>query len=252
MLGSSGCSADNPNLSAALPMGVLQSDFSMAPQALDADAVKACLDAVKASSGSATFCTNEFWLENHAECQKAKLVKKSGTVPVGGTCNDAVTGSECAPSSDGQTGCAFGEGGTQICQVQVLGAMGDTCDGDSEADGSISRGVSNDVAPKNKGVYCDRSKALHCEGGACTAVAAIGKPCTTDNGCVVGAYCDLFGQGSQAATNKCVAQKPGGAACSHTTECQSRDGCDFPTKSCPAAVSVGQGPADVTPLCAKP
>ena len=69
---------------------------------------------------------------------------------MGGSCNDATTNTECAPSSEGQVGCVFGKG-RSICSIQLRGDEGATpCvadTGEDEADDG-PQAPPADVAPE--------------------------------------------------------------------------------------------------------
>jgi hypothetical protein len=198
---------------------------TIVPAQLDAENGKACLDGLKAASGAEHFCTSGLILPADA----ARLVPACGSlgvrgaVPVGGACNDAVTGAECARSPQGHVACVFGAG-KQVCQVQSLGGEGDTCVEDSQDNGTLAYGVSLDVEAKETGTYCDRSKGLHCDGGKCTKQAAVGGACADDASCTPDAYCSFD-------TKKCTARAADDTSCRIDAECASRS-CDNATKKC--------------------
>jgi hypothetical protein len=203
-----GCNGNNTALSA------------VTPSSFDSAAGDACLALLRASTSAPDFCSTKALLGTNRECSS---LATRGTTPVGGNCNDATSGTECAPSPDGQTSCVYGQGGKQICQVQSLANAGDACDDDSLADGALPFGASLDGPVNEKGAYCDRSKGLYCKNGTCAAAATLGQPCdtvtVTQDACVPGLYC------GQAANSVCQTPVADGMACQTDDICASNDGC---------------------------
>jgi hypothetical protein len=190
------------------------------PKSFDSASGKACLDAVSTNSTGEHFCSKGVFLSGVPACSRLSI---RGTTPVGGSCADAVTGSECATSPEGPVACVNGKG-KQICQLQKLGELGEACVEDSEDDGSLPSGASLDVEVTEKGTYCDRSKGLHCRDQKCEKLFAIGASCTDSESCVAEALCDY-------ASKKCKARVEDGSACVGDTECQS-EYCDNVTRKC--------------------
>lgn len=193
---------------------------SAVPTSFDSASGQACLDAVRANSSREHFCSKGLLLSDVPAC---KVLSPRGNVAVGGTCNDAVTGVECAPPPHGHVACVFGEG-KQICQLQELGGEGASCVEDSNDDGTLPSGASLDVAVSEKGRYCNRSEGFHCVSQKCAKLAAIGAACTDSESCAANAYCDY-------GTKVCKAVGANGAACVGDVECASRY-CDVKSKQC--------------------
>jgi hypothetical protein len=210
------------------------------PRDFDPVSGRACLDAVRAASGGENFCARSLFLSNFDACA---VLGRRGNVPVGGECNDAVTGVECAPSPAGKVACVFGDGGS-VCQVQALALVeGDACDADSNDDGTLPAGASLSGGPaRDRGAYCDRSRGLYCDykvTHTCLKQKPAGAACDLLNSCVVDAYCTFD-------TEVCVPLIANGTACVGDITCASRH-CDNQTKLCSA-----QGAANnLEPLCGR-
>jgi hypothetical protein len=185
----------------------------------DYDAAKgsACLNEVKAGKADAAFCTKVAQLA--PSCDGVFKIRSSsnGTKQPGEECE---TETECAPSAEGEVKCAFksieGDALKQACQIEVIGKVGDTCQGVRTANGGSLKN-SNEAPPKVTlcdlaTSYCSRTTQK------CEPVKTVGADCTgTDTyecGLPTGSRCDY-------ATKKCIALKNDGDACKSSSECKS-------------------------------
>ena len=181
-------------------------------------------------------------------------IPPSGSVPPGGDCTQ--DSFSCAPSARGHVSCTFDLSTTEFvlrCQEEIPGgaAGNGPCVGTVTEDGALTSSgtifvASGYTCAVADGVYCDSTANVcapvrqpgeacsavdpaacptnFCVNDICTARAALGAPCTSDEICsptdcrlcVQNAYCDT--------SATCARGKPPGAACQGLShECEAGD-----------------------------
>jgi hypothetical protein len=202
---------------------------------------QACLDASRAASGSADFCTNGTSAQACNSVYSGSGSAGGGTKKPGDPCTND---SDCASSTEGTVSCntSFDSKGgqTRICQLEIDGKAGDTpCIGTKSGNStSYSSSGTGATPPPARGYLCDVAKNVYCssKANACVAIADVGQDCDTSGfsyACVKSAYCDY-------ATTKCVARLAVGADCSSSsTSCAEKAYCDQTSKKCTAALADG-------------
>lgn len=141
----------------------------------------------------------------------------SGTLREGERCTRA---EECIGGTD-PVSCLLpisdgGAGRTGVCHDLGRGGPGDACivSGDEHFQGTTF--ATSDPNPPF--VYCHSADGLFCTSmanGTCEPIAKVGSPCMGLE-CGEDAYCDTT----------CIAKKPAGSACAHSSECQSVQACN--------------------------
>jgi hypothetical protein len=126
------------------------------------------------------------------------------------------------------------KGEKNTCEVQILGAEGDACDG------TLVDGFANTLGSATSGervVVCDAAQGLFCPfptGGACTRLRDVGGSCYvetarragfSDDACPKGTYCD-------AAAKSCLLTKNARQECTQEKECGDDLFCDDVSKTC--------------------
>jgi hypothetical protein len=230
--GMAGLSTSGQACRSLVSLGLSSSSF-------DKGAGDACLAELRAAAARADFCQT-FGSQEPASCEKA-FGTNNGTKKVGETCD---FDDDCAPSSEGPTGCGHAfAGGMSIdkCQLQLQGKAGDKpCAGTVE--GAVTTGNVGAEVPE-RAFLCNTADGVRCDSAtdACVALKMIGDACTGSSGeCVSGAYCD----GTQ---RKCLARKPAGGACKmdvfQSRECVEGHHCSA-AGACAAQAAIGAACTD--------
>ena len=190
----------------------------------------ACLAEVRAQQSAGVFCSGQ---KTTPSCDAVYTTVKKGTTQPGEPCN---ADSDCAPSSDGDVGCAslyLDSTLVQKCQVRVQGKAGDSpCVGTKSGSAFSGRQPSGatDIAPR--AFACDHADNLKCKDEACVALSEIGSSCKTSDDCVANAYCND-------STGLCATLVAVGGACTDS-ECAAGAYCDSNTGTCVAKVAGGK------------
>lgn len=153
---------------------------------------------------------------------------------------------ECLRPAGGHASCENG-----VCVQQPRGRLGDACASTCTESGS-SRSCSGSGGTAGTGgtggtgatpgpADCYTNDGLTCsETYTCIAIARLGEPCHSSEGCVEGTYCDF-------SLGQCATPHALGEACNGYRSCASSF-CDFTSSVCVPLVAEGQ-PCDSSEQC---
>lgn len=194
-----------------------------------------CLSATLAASKNSAFCSDYVGLLSLPQCYHV----------FGG---EAVApGESCTSSLD----CALAAGGSAVCVMQPSGGSMGTCvqtqtgaAGQGPCVATTVRGVPWSYQwggrPPATGYTCDVADDLSCNPTThtCTALAATGQPCLSDQDCVTSDYC---------ASGACQPRVAVGAPCGkNSSKCVDTAYCDFGSWVCQPLLPNGSACTDLT------
>lgn len=204
----------------------------------DPNAGQACLTAMQQASKSSTFCTD---LGGDLPQCDSVFGSGGGSAGPGQPCT---TDNDCAKAAGGSAICFtttnFVDGGsssTSTCVQTQSGMAGQgPCIGTVQGDVTYFQGSGNG-APPSMGYTCNVANGVSCSSTTqkCTALAATGQPCESDQECVTSDYCAFGGTGS----STCQARAAVGAMCGGGAQCATTAYCDSSSSTCKALLPDG-------------
>ena len=195
-----------------------------------------CIAAMRAASSSTEFCSmDDDVINDNGACNDVfSSSGSSGNVQPGGKCE---MDSDCASTAQGDGECYYyweNEVSYEVCMIVAVGqADSGPCIGTRSGNMTM---YSSSGAPPTMGYICDEADGLYCDSDSekCVAMRPIGAACSYSDRCVEAAYCD-------SSTGECAAKVAIGSTCtsSYGEECVDTAYCDETTMQCTARRADG-------------